>query len=530
MARAKAEPEETVETPEEELPEGWAWATVGDVADVIRGITFPATAKATRPSDDTVPCLRTSNVQASLELDDLLYVPPDYVRREEQFVCRGDAVVSMANSGALVGKVALADEVPARCTFGGFLAVVRARHSDPRFVGHALRAPAVQSQLRDGASQTVNIANISATQLRAALLPVAPVAEQRRIVAKLDALSDRSRRAKEALDAVPALLDQLRQSILAAAFRGDLTADWRSAHPDVEPADALLARIRAERRKRWEEAELAKLRAKGRAPTDDRWKAKYEEPAPVDASELPELPEGWAWAAAEELTAPLRPIIYGIIKAGPHFPGGVPYVRVTEIVSGRLDVETLPRCDPARAALFKRATLAAGDLVVSKDGTIGRVAFVPPELDGANITQHVLRVSPNAAINAAALALAIEAPNAQEWMKGETRGVALQGVNVEDFRKLPIPLAPRAEQDAIVAAAQAALSRQERSQAAARFAASLADLDRALLAKAFRGELVPQDPADKPASEMLARLRAEQETGEGKASVKRVAGRKGRRA
>lgn len=72
----------------------------------------------------------------------------------------------------------------------------------------------------------------------------------------------------------------------------DLTADWREQHPDVEPASELLKRIRIERRKKWEETEFAKLKAKGKVPTDDRWKQKYVEPEPMDDSELPELPEG----------------------------------------------------------------------------------------------------------------------------------------------------------------------------------------------------------------------------------------------
>jgi type I restriction enzyme S subunit len=94
-------------------------------------------------------------------------------------------------------------------------------------------------------------------------LPLPPLNEQRRIVEKIEALTARSRKAREALAAIPELLDQFRQSVLAAAFRGDLTADWREQNPDVEPAEALLERIRVERRKRWEEAELEKMRAKG---------------------------------------------------------------------------------------------------------------------------------------------------------------------------------------------------------------------------------------------------------------------------
>jgi type I restriction enzyme S subunit len=70
-------------------------------------------------------------------------------------------------------------------------------------------------------------------------IPLPPLNEQRRIVEKIEALTARSRKARAALDEIPALLDQFRQSVLAAAFRGDLTADWRTQNPDVEPAEAL---------------------------------------------------------------------------------------------------------------------------------------------------------------------------------------------------------------------------------------------------------------------------------------------------
>src|SRR5690606_18895193 len=116
---------------------------------------------------------------------------------------------------------------------------------------------------------------------------------------KIDALTEKSREAREALDEVPQLLAKLRHSILAAAFRGDLTKQWREQNPNVEPASALLQRIREEGRKKWEQAELAKFKAKGKLPPDDKWKSKYGEPEPADTEGLPELPEGWCWASAE---------------------------------------------------------------------------------------------------------------------------------------------------------------------------------------------------------------------------------------
>ena len=136
-------------------------------------------------------------------------------------------------------------------------------------------------------------------------LRVPPLAEQRRIVAKIEALQERSRRAREALSEVGPLLEQFRQSVLAAAFRGDLTADWRAAHPNVEPASELLQRIRAERRLRWEQAELAKYEAKGQKPPKN-WKDNYKEPEPVDDSDLPGLPDGWRWVSLDEVAYSMR--------------------------------------------------------------------------------------------------------------------------------------------------------------------------------------------------------------------------------
>ena len=103
--------------------------------------------------------------------------------------------------------------------------------------------------------------------------------------------------------------------------------------------------------------------------------------------------------------------------------------------------------------------------------------------------------------------------------------MALQGVNVGDFRRLPMPLPPRAEQSAVVEAVQDALGRLDKMRDALDGAATkMGELDRAVLAKAFRGELVPQDPSDEPAEAMLARLKAEAGNGAGEKPKK---GRRG---
>jgi len=101
----------------------------------------------------------------------------------------------------------------------------------------------------------MGVPRLNVAHVRELRCPVTPLKEQRRIVAKLEALRARGSRAREAVAAVPRLLENLRQSILAAAFRGDLTKDWRAKHEDFEPATDLLKHIRIERRRKWEETD-----------------------------------------------------------------------------------------------------------------------------------------------------------------------------------------------------------------------------------------------------------------------------------
>ena len=190
-----------------------------------------------------------------------------------------------------------------------------------------------------------------------------PLNEQKRIVAKIDALFERSRRAKAALDAIPPLLDKLRQSILAAAFRGDLTADWRAQNPDVEPADKLLERIRAERRRRWEEAELAKMRERGKEPKNDKWKTRYKvspaskESSAIDSFGVPKS-TGWTEAVLEQLCDPLRGIPYGIVQTGRPMAEGVPTVRCGDIKGLDVEVSGLKRVDEEIERRYARTPVA----------------------------------------------------------------------------------------------------------------------------------------------------------------------------
>ena len=486
-----------------ELPKGWATAAIDHVATIVRGITFAASDKSTPDTPGTIPCLRTTNVQETLETHDLIWVDRSFVRREEQWLQRGDTMISLANSYALVGKVALNQGQDQPMSFGGFIAAIRSAGMDAKYLFYALKSPRVRSAITKTASHTVNISNISSRGLRSIEVCIAPLPEQRRIVAAIEQHFSRLDAAVATLERVKAKLGQTRASVLKAAVEGRLVpteaALAREEGRDYEHASVLLERILAERRKKHDEAQVGAGRKK-----------KYTEPVEPDVEGLPALPEGWVWATMMQVVQGGRPICYGVLKAGPHHPGGVPLVRVTDVVRGDLSVKLLKHCNPEREAVFARARLATGDLVVSKDGTIGRVAVVPPALDGANVTQHVLRVAVQQVADAYYVMTALRSPRAQAWMKGETKGVALQGVNVGDFRRLPIPIPPLAEQRRIVAEVDRQLSvLDEVGRVVDTNLARCARLRQSILKRAFEGRLVPQDPDDEPASALLDRIKAQ---------------------
>jgi type I restriction enzyme, S subunit len=172
-----------------------------------------------------------------------------------------------------------------------------------------------------------------------------------------------------------------------------------------------------------------------------------------------------------------------------------------------LNLSTIRKTSPKMDGEFRRSRLRPGDVLLSIRGTVGRLIVIPKALDGANITQDSARLSIQPAANRDYVLWYLRSEVAQSRMKRATKGVAVRGINIGDVRALQVPLPPRDEQDEIVwriASLFAWADRLEARHAAAR--AHVERLTPALLAKAFRGELVPQDPADEPASELLKRL------------------------
>lgn len=133
----------------------------------------------------------------------------------------GDIIISMSNSAELVGKVAKAKSQHVGYAYGAFLSTIRSPIFDPDFLYYLLRSEAVQLELRQSSSQTVNIANISLSGMSSIRLPLPPLAEQRRIASKLAAVLAQTKKAREELTRIPRLAERCKQAILSRLMSVD---------------------------------------------------------------------------------------------------------------------------------------------------------------------------------------------------------------------------------------------------------------------------------------------------------------------
>jgi type I restriction enzyme S subunit len=161
------------------------------------------------------------------------------------------------------------------------------------------------------------------------------------------------------------------------------------------------------------------------------------------------------YAAAHALT-PLdsaieqgRPICYGILMPGLGIENGIPVIKVRDFPDGYIREEDLLQTTPEIEASFKRSRLSSGDLIISIRGTIGRIAEVPPTLDGANITQDTARLSISPEHNRGYLRAILESRFVERQIQSRITGLAVKGINIGELRQIQIPLPSRRIQDEI---------------------------------------------------------------------------------
>lgn len=454
------------------IPDGWAFERLGNICEIVRGVTFPASKKLTSRTEGTVACLRTSNVQAEVDWNDLIYIESDFVGREDQWVQVGDTMISMANSYELVGKVALVRDVPSRATFGGFIAAVRPHVLHPDYMYLLLRSPYMQARMRATASQTTNIANISLAGMRPIPIPVPPAEEQSRIVAKVDELMALCDQLEQQQQDRRKLQNALRlstlQALASALSPHELRASWQRLQANFgrlfsEPSDVddVIAELRslAVRGVLVEASrsapDLARVTADCSAlrseyiATGLMRRQKLVGMAESDVT----YPEHWAVTAFDEVA-----VVIGGVTKGRDLRGKrvvvCPYLAVANVQRGYFKLESLKSIEIAEVELSKYM-VHEGDLLITEGGDwdkVGRTAIWQGGVERCLHQNHVFKARvPSAQLLAEWVQLVFNSDVGRDYFAGASKQTTnLASINMTQLRSFPLPIPPLEEQRRIL--------------------------------------------------------------------------------
>jgi len=352
--------------------------------------------------------------------------------------------------------------------------------------------------------------NISQGILRNISVPVAPQNQQQQIVEEIEKQFSRLDEAVANLKRVKANLKRYKASVLQASVTGKLTEEWRKQQAgQVEPASKLLERILTERRQKWEETELARLRARdarGQAKTDenwqpnnDKWKEKYKEPIVSGDSNLTGLPDNWTWANPDLLkTDEANAICAGpfgtIFKAKDFRETGVPIIFLRHVAAGKYLTHKPGFMDEAKwNELFKPYSVFGGELLITKLGDPpGVCAIYPVGIGPAMVTPDVIKMSVDIDfVDTKYLVFYFNSQVARKFTANLAFGTTRLRVTIPIFRSLPVPLPSREEQQIIIQEVESRLSVAEKIELTVDANLQRAErLRQSILKQAFSGKLV----------------------------------------
>jgi type I restriction enzyme, S subunit len=433
-------------------PATWATASLGESCLVITDGTHHSPANG--PVGEFKYITAKNIKRNGLDLSNVTYIDA-HTHAEIYRRCpakKGD--ILYIKDGATTG-IAVLNPLDESFSLLSSVALIR---PDPRLLSETylcrlLNSPEIFRQMTGDMTGSA-IRRLTLTTIGRQMIPLPPVPEQRRIAAKIDSLSANSKRARDHLDHIPRLVAKYKQGVLAAAFRGELTRDWRK---------------QAGRHFDWENTTL------GRQLVDIR---------------------------------------YGTSKKCNYDGGAVGVLRIPNVQLGKIQIDDLKSADFTSDEL-RKLRLEKGDiLIIRSNGSldlVGRSAVVDDAAVGMLFAGYLIRIRLNTNLAIPEyVQLYLQATAVRELVERLAKSTSgVNNVNSTQLQQLPFSRPSTDEQREIVRVIGIAFSWIDRLHAETTSARKLVDhLDQAILAKAFRGELVPQDPNDEPASVLLGRIKA----------------------
>lgn len=457
-----------------ELPPGWTLAPLGDVACLRKEPVNPKEKPGNRFN-----YLSIGNVESNTgNLVDFKPTLGKDINSLKLTFTRDDVLYSKLRP--YLNKVLMPEFDGISAT--DLIPITPNKSIEKKYLGYYLRTRCVV-EYANQRLRGIQLPRLTTKDLLALTVPVAPLAEQRRIVAKVEALFSESKTVREALDKVAVLLRRFSQSVLAKAFGGELN----QRAPNDETGQKFMERMGQERQRIWN------LEKRGR----------YKQPLTPDVASLPKLPSNWCWATIDQLSIVVRGASPRPAGDSRFFGGKIPWITV-----GSLTADEQPHLETVRETVTEAGRDASRYiephtlLLTNSGATLG----VPKiTLIGGCINDGIVGL------------LHVDYPLKSYlyyFLKSQTKrlrdinqGAAQPNLNTDIIRAIKVPIPPLKEQEEIVARIEGLFSLSDRIEIDVKKTKEKTDsIDRVILARAFRGELVPQDSNDELASVLLKRI------------------------
>jgi type I restriction enzyme S subunit len=466
------------------LPKGWFWTQIRDISETTSGGT--PSRKDKNFFSGEIPWLKSGELADNLNINSAEEAINQQAldNSSAKIIPKGSLLVALY--GATVGKLGLlaidAAINQAICAIQPYQGVY------PKYLFYYISSYRKNFlNARKGGAQP----NISQEIVKTALVPLAPAAEQLRIICKVEELFSFLDAGVDSLRKVQAQLKRYRQAVLKYAFEGKLTEEWRKTHIDkTDNAKQQLERIIAERQQIWNQEN----------------RGKYKQPLPPDLTKLPELPFKWVWTTVDQLSIVVRGASPRPAGHRRFFGGAIPWITVGPLTADEQPylqnvAQTVTEAGCRASRYIEPHTL----LLTNSGATLGvpKITLIGGCInDGVVALLHV-----NYPLK---IYLYYYFKAQTKRLRNINQGAAQPNLNTGIIKTICVPFPPLNEQKQIVTEIQSAFTRAEIVEANITKALIASERLRAvILAKAFKGELVPQDPNDEPAEKLLECIKAE---------------------
>jgi len=470
----------------EGLPRGWRIVRLGDISIKPQ---YGWTTSASK--EGNIKLLRTTDISNGVvNWDNVPFCEKSPGDIESYLIKENDILVSRAGSIGISYRVKKSD-LNYDTVFASYLIRFKPLIYVP-FVDYFLKSHLYWDFIVSSKAG-IAIPNVNATKLQNLPMLLPPLNEQHRIAAKLDKIMPRIERVKERLERIPVMIKRFRQSVLTAAVTGKLTEKWREQHPEVESAENIIDSIKKERIN----SESSKTQLKKIVELYDA----------IEKNDSSELPDKWKYTFLNKLCESFQ---YGT-SCKSQKKGIIPVLRMGNLQNGHIDWSNLVYTSDEKE--IEKYILKPGDVLFNRTNSadlVGKTSIYLGE-HPAIYAGYLIKINNYNKLSSNYLNYALNTQYAKGFCKKvKSDGVNQSNINAQKLGRFEIPLPPLKEQEEIVRQVDRLFALADKMEAHYKKAKEKIDkLPQSILAKAFRGELVQQDPNDEPAHLLLEKIKTQ---------------------